>query len=252
VRRAVPFVILAGCLVVGVLPALAAPRTVNAGASSWSPSEFAVMPADTVTWMNKSGFVHNLHVDGAKVAEDGAVWTYSNTYAERSQPYPFHCSLHPGMSGRFYVNATGTVPSPSPTAAPSGTASPGGTATPSPTSTAGAGPAPSTAPSAGGGTGATVSSFRLKATKGRFCTRRTARCRTPGVFLTIDLGATQAVRVRGTLKRGARKVRSVSLLVRPGRRRVRLPGKALRPGRYSLTLKAGGFTRRVSFRVPAS
>jgi hypothetical protein len=97
-----------------------------------------------------------------------------------------------------------------------------------------------------------VSSFRLRAARGRFCTRRSARCRRPGVFLLLDLAAPEPVRARGTLRRGSRRVRSVSLLARPGRRRVRLPGRRLKPGRYALTLRAGDITRRVRFRVGAA
>jgi hypothetical protein len=59
------------------------------------------------------------------------------------------------------------------------------------------------------------------------------------------------VRVRGTLRRGSRRVRAVSLRVRPGTRRVRLPGPRLAPGRYTLTLRAGAITRRVRFAVRA-
>ena len=85
---------------------------------------------------------------------------------------------------------------------------------------------------------ADVSSFRVRAASGR-----------RGVFLTLSLGAGKTVRVRGTLRRGKRRVRSVTLRVRPGRHKVRLPGKKLKPGRYSLTLRAGELKRTVRFRV---
>ena len=72
------------------------------------------------------------------------------------------------------------------------------------------------------------------------------------MFLLIDLGASEPVRLRGTLRRGSKRVRAVSLRVRPGSRRVRLPGPRLKPGRYALTLRAGAITRRVRFRVRAA
>jgi hypothetical protein len=72
------------------------------------------------------------------------------------------------------------------------------------------------------------------------------------VFLLVDLRAPGSVRLRGTLRRGARRVRAVSLRVRPGSRRVRLPGARLKAGRYTLTLRAGDITRRVGFRVRAA
>ena len=72
------------------------------------------------------------------------------------------------------------------------------------------------------------------------------------MFLTLTVGASEPVRVRGTLRRGTRRVRSLRLLGRPGRHRVRLPGRALKPGRYALTLRAGELTRVVRFRVRRS
>jgi hypothetical protein len=252
VRRAVPFAILAGCLGVGVLPAFAADTVVGAGANSWDPDEFAVKPGEQVTWTNASGVVHNLSVNGTKVQGDGASWTYGpQTYAARTQPYEYHCSLHFGMRGRFYVNDSGTVPTPQPSPSPSPLPSP--TPTPSPTPAgggSGGGGSGGTPPPAGAGS--RVRSFRVRTTKRRFCTRRSATCPRPGVFLRLALGASDPVRVRGTLRRGSRRVCAVSLRVRPGSRRVRLPGPRLRPGSYALTLRAGAITRRVRFAVRPS
>jgi plastocyanin len=242
VRAAIPFAILAGCLGVGVLPAFAADTVVSAGASSWDPDEFAVRPGEQVTWTNASGVFHDLSVDGTQVQGAANAWTYGpHTYAARTQPYEYHCSIHFGMRGRFYVNDSGTVPTPTTTPQPSPSPSPLPTATPSPTSS----PTPA-------GAGNRVTSFRARTTKRRFCTRRSATCPRPGVFLRLSLGASEPVRVRGTLRRGARRVRAVSLRVRPGSRRVRLPGPRLRPGRYALTLRAGAITRRVRFAVRPS
>jgi hypothetical protein len=258
VRGAIPFAILAGCLGVGVLPAFAADTVVTAGLSSWDPSEFAVKPGEQVTWTNASGVVHNLSVNGIKVQDDGEPWTYGpQTYAARTQPYEYHCSLHFGMRGRFYVNDSGTVPTPTTTPQPSPSPSP----SPLPTRTPTPSPTPAGGGSGGGSPGGTpppagagnrVTSFRVRTTKRRFCTRRSATCPRPGVFLRLSLGASDPVRVRGTLRRGSRRVRAVSLRVRPGSRRVRLPGPRLRPGRYALTLRAGAITRRVRFAVRPS
>ncbi|MEA2135407.1 MAG: Cupredoxin-like domain [Solirubrobacteraceae bacterium] len=254
-RRAIPFAILAGCLGVGVLPALAADTTVGAGASSWDPDRFAVKPGEQVTWRNTSGVIHNLTVDGTHVQDDGSAWTYGpQAYPARATSYEYHCTLHPGMSGRFYVNESGTVPAPTTTPNPSPDPSPTPAAYPTPTPTrAGGGGSGGTTPPAGtGGPAANrVSAFRASPTKRRFCTRRSATCPRPGVFLRLTLGASAPVRVRGTLRRGAKRVRAVSLRVRPGSRRVRLPGPRLKPGRYVLTLRAGDITRRLRFAVRA-
>jgi hypothetical protein len=266
VRRAVPFVILGSCLAVGVLPAFAADQSVIAGITTWDPDELAIKPGENVTWNNQSGVVHNLWIDGTKVQPDGSSWTYGpRMFGARDTPYEFHCSLHPGMSGRLYVNDSGTVPTPSPTPSASATPTASPTTTATPTSTAGGGSGGggstggsgtgSTSPTSGstGGTATpTVTAFRARALRRSFCTRRSATCKKPGVFLVLNLGARDAVRVRGTLKRGARRVRTVTLRVRPGRHRVRLPGRPLRPGRYALTLRAGSFTRKLRFRVRAS
>jgi hypothetical protein len=247
VRRAIPFAILAGCLGVGVLPAFAADTTVSAGASSWDPNRFAVKPGEQVTWRNTSGITHNLTVDGSQVQGDASAWTYGpQTYAARATPYEYHCTIHLGMSGRFYVNESGTVPAPSPDPTPSPTPVPPAYPTPTP---AGGGPAPSPGPSAPAAN--RISAFRASPTKRRFCARRSATCPRPGVFLRLTLGASAPVRVRGALRRGSKRVRAVTLRVRPGSRRVRLPGPPLKPGRYALTLRAGDITRRVRFAVRA-
>jgi len=243
VRRVLPFAILTGCLAVGVLPAFAADTTVSAGPNSWDPRDFAVKPGEQVTWANASGVVHNLYIDGAQVQPNGSAWTYGpQSFAARATAYSFRCQIHAGMSGRFFVNDSGTVPTPSPTASPSPTQSPGAspTATTSPGG-GGAGGGGGGSPAAPGSTTAPVSSFRVRVS------RRGAR-----IFLTLTIRAREPVRVRGTLRRGKRRVRSVTLLGRPGRHRVRLPGRALKPGRYALTLRAGRLTRVVRFTVRAS
>jgi hypothetical protein len=254
VRRAIPFAILAGCLGVGVLPALAADGTVAIHDFSFDPSRIAVMPGDSVTWQAEgTAAMHNVHFNG-DIAPVGAASTNFN--GTRQFPdagtFRYHCDVHASMTGTVFVNATGTVPTPSPTASP--TASPTVSPTTSPYPTASPAPGGGTAtpppgPTATGGSGATVTSFRARAARSRFCTTRSASCKKPGVFLLVDLGASEPVRVRGTLKRGSKRVRAVSLRVRPGKRRVRLPGPRLKPGRYVLTLRAGDIKRTLRFRV---
>jgi hypothetical protein len=257
-RRGLLLSVLLGCLIVGVLPALAADTTVTAVGTSWQPDELAVMPGDTVTWKNPSTLtMHSLFIDGTQVQAAATNWEHSSTFAAREQPYEFHCSVHLGMNGRFFVNATGTVPPPTPTPSPSATATP--TPTPAPTSTGGGGTPP---PPAGGAPGegpVAVTGFAVKATAGHFCTRRSRTCKHPGVVLSLDLAASDRVRVSGTLRRrplsgGAfRRFGSVAFTVEPGKRRLRLPSRRrITPGRYELELKAGRLTRRVRFLVRPS
>ena len=84
-----------------------------------------------------------------------------------------------------------------------------------------------------------MSSFRARVASGR-----------RGVFPPSTSAPRKAVRVRGTLRRGKKRVRGVALRVRPGRHRVRLPGKALKPGRDSPTLRAGESADRAFPRPP--
>jgi plastocyanin len=253
IRRGLLLCVLLGCLIAGVLPALAADTTVTTVGTSWQPAEFAVMPGDVVTWRNPSTVTaHNLHIDGTLVQADGMDWTYTNTFPARDQAYEFHCSLHLGMSGRFYVNAAGAVPTPSPSATATPTSSPpstGGAATPAPSPDAGA-------PVAGS---VVVTRFAVRPARDHFCTRRSRTCKRPGVILVLDLGASDRVRVRGTLRRrplrgGAlRRFGPVAFTLTPGRRRMALPSRRrITPGRYQLELKAGGLTRRVRFLVRPS
>jgi plastocyanin len=235
-----PFAILGACLAVGVLPALAADRGVGIHDFAFSPSKVAVMPGQTVTWTAEPGYtthMHNVRFDDQATAlgAPSSTFTASRTF-DHDGAYTYHCEVHPSlMKGTVYVNATGTVPTPSPT--PSPTASPTASAEPSTSPS----PYPGGGGSGGGPAGSTtapVSSFRLRAaTRGR------------RVFLTLTIGAGESVRVKGTLRRGKRRVRSVTLVGRPGRHKLRLPGKRLKPGRYVLTLKAGDLKRVVRFTV---
>jgi hypothetical protein len=234
VRRFVPFAILGGCLGVGVLPALAADGSVAIQDFRFAPTAVAVLPGESVSWQAEGAYEHNVHFEGGEPALGAASVNFNATKQfDTAGEYRYFCDRHPSMRGTVYVNASGTVPAP-PTASP----------TASPTSSPGSGGSGGT-PGGGGPTsgpspaGSTVTAFRVvRVSSGR-----------RGVFLTLRLGADTAVRVRGTLRRGGKRVRSVSLLVRPGRHRVRLPGKRLNAGRYALTLRAGDLRRTVRFRV---
>jgi plastocyanin len=232
-----PFALLGACLVAGVLPALAADRGVGIRDFSFTPGKVAVMPGETVTWTAEPGYsssMHNVHFDdqAGALGPQSTSFTASRTF-DHEGTYTYHCDVHPlQMRGTVYVNATGTVPTPSPTPSP--------TASPTPSGEPSTSPSPS---SGGGGSGggqigpaASVPVFRVHvASRGH------------RVLLTLTVA--ESVRVKGTLRRGKRRVRRVSLLARAGRHTRRLPGKRLKPGRYTLTLKAGDITRVVRFRV---
>lgn len=226
-RRALPFAILGACLVVGVLPALAADQSVAIHDFRYAPASVAVKPGETVTWRADGYYMHSVHFDAEAtgIGTPSSKYTASRTFPDEGK-FAYHCDVHASMHGVVYVNQTGTVPPPPPMPSPTGGGSPA--------------PTPSSSPG-GGSTGTTpapVSSFRAKAS-----------VRKRKVFLTLTVGGDKALRVRGTLKRGSKRVRRVSLLARPGRHKLRLPGKGLTPGRYTLTLKSGDLRRVVRFRV---
>jgi hypothetical protein len=224
VRRALPFAILGACLVVGVLPALAADQSVAIHDFRYAPASVAVKPGETVTWRADGYYMHSVHFDAEAtgIGTPSSKYTASRTFPDEGE-FAYHCDGHASMHGVVYVNQSGTVPAPPATPTPTGTA---GSPTPTPSSTP------------GGGGSAPASSFRAKAS-----------VRKHKVFLTFTVGGDKALRVRGTLKRGSKRVRRVSLLARPGRHKLRLPGKGLTPGRYTLTLKSGDLRRVVRFRV---
>jgi Copper binding proteins, plastocyanin/azurin family len=233
VRRLLPFAIIGGCLGVGVLPALAANQSVAIHDFAYDPDPVAVMPGETVTWQADGLAPHSVHFENeASLGTPDPNFTAQKTF-NAAGTFFYYCDKHAYMNGTVYVNATGTVPTttPSPTATASPTSSPGSGG--SGGTPGGGGPTSGPSPS-----GSSVVSFRLRAT-----------VRKRRVTVTLTVGADAAVRVRGTLRRGKRRVRSVTLRARPGRHRVKLPGKALRPGRYTLTLRAGELKRTVRFRV---
>ena len=131
-RRALPFAILGACLVVGVLPALAADQSVAIHDFRYAPGAVAVKPGETVTWRADGAYMHNVHFDGetAALGPPSAKYTASRTFPDEGR-FAYHCDVHASMHGVVYVNPTGTVPAPpaTPTPTPTGTA---GSPTPTP------------------------------------------------------------------------------------------------------------------------
>jgi hypothetical protein len=254
-RRGLLGSILGGCLIVGVLPALAADQSVTVADISYTPRDVAVQPGQKVTWTKGSTTVpHNVHFDGeaALIAQSIGAFTVEKTFPAAGE-FDYHCDVHPlQMRGTVFVNDAGTVPTATPTASP--TASPTATSTAPPGST----PQPPGATS-GPATGVVVSRFVARAARASFCAKRSRTCKRPGVELSLQLGATDDVRVTGTLRRrplkggSLRRFGSVAFSLAPGARRLRLPvGRRLTSGRYVLELKAGALTRQVKFRVRAA
>lgn len=253
-RRGLLGSILGGCLIVGVLPALAADQGVTVADTSFTPRDVAVQPGQKVTWTKASTAAqHNVHFDGeaALIAQTTSAFTVEKTFPAAGE-FRYSCDVHPiQMRGTVFVNDTGTVPTATPTVSP--------TATPTSTAPPGSTPQPPGATPGPTATGVVVSSFAAKAARASFCAKRSRTCRRPGVVLSLQLDATDSVRVTGTLRRGPpkggslRRFGTVTFALAPGARRLRLPvRRRLTSGRYVLELKAGALAQRVKFRVRAS
>jgi hypothetical protein len=235
-----------------VLPALAADQSVSVADSSFTPAGVAVRPGEKVTWTNAgSSSSHSVHFDGAAALNvPSTSFTVEKTFPAAGE-FNYHCDVHAFMRGTVFVNDAGAVPTPTATATPTASPTAGSTASPGTTPAPGATAGPTA-------TGVVVSRFVAKAARASFCAKRSRTCKRPGVVLSLQLGATDSVRVTGALRRrplkggSLRRFGSVAFSLAPGARQLRLPvGRRLTSGRYELSLKAGQLARQVKFRVRA-
>jgi plastocyanin len=84
-------------------PALKA-TTVAMDGTTFDPGEVTVAVGDTVTWVNKDPFPHNVTSKAGgfrsgDLAPD-ATWRFR---ARTRGSFPFECTLHPGMMGTLHV-----------------------------------------------------------------------------------------------------------------------------------------------------
>lgn len=93
--------------VVAAAGAMAAPpkHTVTMEAVRFDPPVVTVKRGDSVTWINRDPYPHNVTAKGAfqsrEIAADGK-WTY---VAAKPGRYDYVCTLHPGMKGTLVVEA---------------------------------------------------------------------------------------------------------------------------------------------------
>ena len=210
-----------------------------------------MLPGESVTWQaERDDPSHNVHFDG-EVAPVGAPSTsFSGTRQfPAAGTFRYRCDVHAlddrhRLRQRHRHRADAHADRVADRVADGGPDAPPG----------GGGGAPAAPPGRPGGGTRGVSSFRARAARGRFCTRRSARCRTPR-----RLPAARPRRVASPCacagRCGAgREARARRVAARPARRAAACgcPGGRLKPGRYALTLRAGDITRVVRFRVRAS
>jgi plastocyanin len=85
-------------------PGRSAAGTISMDGTGFTPRELTVHAGDTVRWVNKDPFPHNV-ASGAGGFKSGdldpdAQWQFTPTRAGR---FPYVCTLHPGMSGTLIV-----------------------------------------------------------------------------------------------------------------------------------------------------
>lgn len=105
-RRAALAVLPALAVALGPGSAAAAPPKpqVMIELASFAPSQIDVLPGETVTWMNMSERNHTVTADDGSF--DSGVLTNGDTYSRRfTAPgaYPYHCAIHPFMTGKVAV-----------------------------------------------------------------------------------------------------------------------------------------------------
>jgi len=110
--------------------ALAADQSVAISGFSYSPASVTVSVGDTVTWTNSDAQAHTATADDASwdtgniAGSDG---TDAVTFATAGT-FPYHCAIHPQMTGTVTVQAAAATTAPGPGATtPPTDASPAGT-----------------------------------------------------------------------------------------------------------------------------
>ena len=103
--------------------------TPNSGSVSiedfyFEPSEAAIQPGDTITWTNNGNHTHTVSADDGSF-DSGTLQpgeSYSHTF-QNPGTVPYHCSIHPSMTGSVSVGHSGGGTAPS-TSQPSMSAAP--------------------------------------------------------------------------------------------------------------------------------
>ena len=100
----------AACWLGAVAGAAAAEHQVVIDGMAFHPKVVHVRPGDTITWLNKDMFVHNVTAGAANAGSGahsgdlapGKSWRYT---VPAGGSFDYLCSLHPVMTGRVEVEA---------------------------------------------------------------------------------------------------------------------------------------------------
>jgi plastocyanin len=107
-------------LLAWAVPALAADQSVTMIGSTFDPATVTIQAGDTVTWTNADQLDHDATAnDGSwATATFGLAGSGAVTF-QAAGTYPYHCTIHPDMTGTVVVQAAATpVPTNAPTSAP--------------------------------------------------------------------------------------------------------------------------------------
>jgi plastocyanin len=108
---------LGGGVVVAALAggtALAADQSVAISGQSYSPASVTVSVGDTVTWTNSDAMAHTATADDASWDTGnigGSGGTGAVTFATAGT-FPYHCDIHPQMTGTVTVEAAAATTAP--------------------------------------------------------------------------------------------------------------------------------------------
>lgn len=78
---------------------------------AFTPKVVAARPGDTITWVNKDMFVHNVTASTAGIKsgdlQPGTSWRH---VLRQGESFDYLCTLHPVMTGRVEVKGDGVKP----------------------------------------------------------------------------------------------------------------------------------------------
>lgn len=97
----------AGAVLIGGGIALAVDRSVAISGFSFSPSQFTVAVGDRITWTNSDAQAHTATADDNSWdagTVSGSGGTASVTFSTAGV-FPYHCAIHPTMTGTVTVTA---------------------------------------------------------------------------------------------------------------------------------------------------
>ena len=100
-------------LVLGAPTASGLAATVNIQFQAFAPAQLEVLPGETVEWHNVSERRHTVTADGG--AFDSGDLLGGESFSARFPdlgPYPYHCTVHPGMIGEVDVTPVTLDPLP--------------------------------------------------------------------------------------------------------------------------------------------